>query len=68
MDTEKFISNLEPIMKMATEANMWSKTITRHYVQEMSKLTGKSESELQEEIGVIFEKVKEETIQKIKKH
>ena len=67
MDTDKFIKGLEPVMKMAAESHIWSKTLMRHYIKTISELTGKSEKKIKEEINEIFSEVKEESINKIKK-
>lgn len=65
MNSDQFIKGLEPVMKMAVESNLWSKTIARHYKETISKLTGKSEKEIEREMQDIFDEVQEETINKI---
>lgn len=68
MKTEKFIEGLEPIFKMTVDANLWVKTLSRHYIKTISGLTGKSEEEIKSEMNDILAKVKAETEDNVKLH
>lgn len=68
METEKFIEGLEPLFKMTVDSNLWVKTLSRHYINTICQLTGKTEEEIRNEINEILTKVKAETEESIKKH
>ena len=68
METEKFIEGLEPLFKMTVDANLWVKTLSRHYIMTISGLTGKSEEEIKNEMNNILSEVKAETQDDINKH
>ncbi len=67
MNVEDIAKGFEPVMKMAAESNLWVKTLMRHYRKSMSELTGKSEDSIIGELNELFEEVKEEQVNKIKK-
>ncbi len=65
MNSDEFIKGMKPVMKMAVESHLWSKTIARHYKETISKMTGRSEGEIEQEMQDIFDEVKEQTINKM---
>ena len=58
--TKKEIEALQPLMKLSVEANIWSKTIKKHYIKTIASLSNKSEDEIQNELEAIRKSFTEE--------
>lgn len=70
MNSEDFVKGMKPVMKLSMEANIYSKTIWRHYKRTIAELTGKKEEDIQKELEdiklSIQKEIEEEYINKKK--
>ena len=67
MSLENLIEAFEPMAKISMESSLWVKTLRKHYIKTISKISGKTEVEIIYELNVIYEQVKAETKKEFEK-
>jgi uncharacterized protein with PIN domain len=61
-DSDNLAETLQPVLKLATDTNLLTNAILRHYIETISSLTGKEKAEIQKELEKHFQDYKAEIL------
>jgi hypothetical protein len=62
IDSDNLGEKLRPVLKLATDTNLLTNAMLRHYIETISSLTGKDKAEIQKELEKHYQEYRSEIL------